>query len=112
MCTQTLTQHNIGCYVYQTLTQHNIGRYVYRNPDPTQCRELCVSKPWPNTLSDFLCTHNAKLSVEVVLWFFLQWVEWRVVVNWGLEGRVIVVAQDVHEVQVSVSQSELRLSRL
>ena len=59
-----------------------------------------------------LCTHNAKLSVEVVLWIFLQWVEWRVVINWGLEGRVVVVAQDVHEVQVSEWQSELRLSHL
>jgi hypothetical protein len=33
-----------------------------------------------------------------------------VVINSGLEGRVIVVAQDVHEVQVSVSQSAIFLS--
>jgi hypothetical protein len=46
------------------------------------------------------CTHNAKLGIEVVLRVLFQRVERCVVVNGRLEGRVVIVTQDVHEVQV------------
>jgi hypothetical protein len=47
-----------------------------------------------------LLTHNAKLGIEVVLGVLFQREEWRMVVHGRLEGGVVIVAQDVHEVQV------------
>jgi hypothetical protein len=57
----------------------------------------------PSTLSQITevwSTHDAKLSIEVILGVLFQRVEWCVVVNGRLESRMVIVTQDVHEVQI------------